>query len=649
MLFRFLYALCVFSATVSSCFAAVPLSQFFPYGSGAGDVFVPRSDDGSSPQVAISTPFYFFNFTHTNLWVNVNGAISFNAQISTFTPICGPVTAAYRMISPYWCDIDIRYGGSISYRQSTDPAVLQKASAEVSNAFPEFNGIQLTWAFVATYTDVPFFGSDSCANTNNNNAMNITDNFQVILATDQLHSFVIYYYNSIQWTTGTATGGNCLGLGGTPAKAGFDAGDGHSYYVIPGSCLSDIINIASKSNVGSPGKFVFRVDSANIVSADNSTGSHKNQPRQCSCTPKKMWLDIVLVLDSSEGVAQGSGINNALFDIIVPLTVNQDPTSSRIGIVAFNATTTIVTDLNVYNSNMDAAMGVMNMPYLGGPNSPTGLAQGLEEAKRMLLNARTSGNRKRNPQVVILASTVADGCLTKENQKDSSLPESVCVIANDMKENGVTIITVKYNFGDGLAYPLTISSPCSAFNNSNVDLEKDLGNSLCNANCFCPWGVDNNMQMWKMVKDPSGCRNTGECVYPLFTPASRLAAELTCQRTQNSYLADVFSGDKHTFLTALATGSNPPAIPYWIGLNDQTNSLNYTWTRPPPQSDVPAQQDDFTTWAPGFPLYNNADQACVLVDKFTSFAYKWKNAACFGPVAYPICQINACDTDNFCS
>ena len=36
----------------------------------------------------------------------------------------------------------------------------------------------------------------------------------------------------------------------------------------------------------------------------------------------------------------------------------------------------------------------------------------------MLLNARASGNRKRNPQVVILASTVADGCLAKESQKD---------------------------------------------------------------------------------------------------------------------------------------------------------------------------------------------------------------------------------------
>uniref|UniRef100_A0A914XID4 NIDO domain-containing protein n=1 Tax=Plectus sambesii TaxID=2011161 RepID=A0A914XID4_9BILA len=272
MIFRCFYALCVFSATVSSCLAAVPLSQFFPYGSDAGDVFVPRSDDGSSAQVAISTPFYFFNNTHTNLWVNVNGAISFNAQISTYTPVCGPVTAAYRMIAPYWCDIDIRYGGSISYRQSTDPAVLQKASAEVSNAFSEFSGIQLKWAFVATYTDVPFFGSDSCAKTDNISAMNITNNFQVILATDQLHSFVIYYYNSIQWTTGRATGGDCNGLGGTPAKAGFDAGDGQSFYVIHGSCSSDIINIASKSNVGSPGKFVFGVNSANIVSPDNSPG-----------------------------------------------------------------------------------------------------------------------------------------------------------------------------------------------------------------------------------------------------------------------------------------------------------------------------------------------------------------------------------------
>ena len=43
--------------------------------------------------------------------------------------------------------------------------------------------------------------------------------FQCLLITNGRHSFTIFLYNKIQWTTGTASGGNSsTGLGGTPAQ-----------------------------------------------------------------------------------------------------------------------------------------------------------------------------------------------------------------------------------------------------------------------------------------------------------------------------------------------------------------------------------------------------------------------------------------------
>jgi hypothetical protein len=42
-------------------------------------------------------------------------------------------------------------------------------------------------------------------------------------------------------------------------QVGFDAGDGDNYFALP---ASDIINVASMSNVNIPGVFMFRVDSA---------------------------------------------------------------------------------------------------------------------------------------------------------------------------------------------------------------------------------------------------------------------------------------------------------------------------------------------------------------------------------------------------
>ena len=93
-----------------------------------------------------------------------------------------------------------------------------------------------------------------------------TNTFQAVLATDGLLSFVIFLYadGEIQWTTGEASGGT-NGLGGIPAQVGFDAGDGIRYFAVPGSQTDEIINIASTSNVGIPGMWIFRIDGQEVV------------------------------------------------------------------------------------------------------------------------------------------------------------------------------------------------------------------------------------------------------------------------------------------------------------------------------------------------------------------------------------------------
>ena len=68
----------------------------------------------------------------------------------------------------------------------------------------------------------------------------------------------MYATGRIQWTTGDSSGG-FNGLYGIEALAGFNAGDGISYYTIPGSRTSSIINIAHTTNVDMPGTWIFKV------------------------------------------------------------------------------------------------------------------------------------------------------------------------------------------------------------------------------------------------------------------------------------------------------------------------------------------------------------------------------------------------------
>ena len=50
---------------------SIPLSEFFPFGTEAGDAELPSNDDGSSPAITLSTPFPFFAETETDLYVSL--------------------------------------------------------------------------------------------------------------------------------------------------------------------------------------------------------------------------------------------------------------------------------------------------------------------------------------------------------------------------------------------------------------------------------------------------------------------------------------------------------------------------------------------------------------------------------------------------
>lgn len=165
------------------------------------------------------------------------------------------------MIMAFWSDADNRLDRSncrLLYRETGNRTLLRKAARNIFAAFPEMKGISLSWMFIVTWVNLPFFKATwQCDGISKQNT------FQLVLTTDGVHSFALMYYNKIQWTTGgsTRSGGNCYGLGGNPAKAGFDYGDGRTLYTIPNSCTPSILNITRTSNINQPGKWVFRVDS----------------------------------------------------------------------------------------------------------------------------------------------------------------------------------------------------------------------------------------------------------------------------------------------------------------------------------------------------------------------------------------------------
>lgn len=144
-------------------------------------------DDGSSPEITLSIPFIFFNSPYRSIYVSIpsknwllpqrggfeqdgflkhglclqvnnNGVISFNVQVSQFTPEAFPLSDSRSFIAPLWADVHNGIRGDVYYRESTEPETLQKATRDVRKHFKNMAAFTASWVFVATWHQVTFYG-----------------------------------------------------------------------------------------------------------------------------------------------------------------------------------------------------------------------------------------------------------------------------------------------------------------------------------------------------------------------------------------------------------------------------------------------------------------------------------------------------------
>jgi len=90
--------------------------------------------------------------------------------------------------------------------------------------------------------------------------------FQVVIAADQQMTFVFFIYGEIQWSDG--------------ANIGFDAGDGTSFFMVPGALTNQTLNIDKGSNVGVTGLYIYRAD-CSIIGPSDSIGEMPNYLKFC--------------------------------------------------------------------------------------------------------------------------------------------------------------------------------------------------------------------------------------------------------------------------------------------------------------------------------------------------------------------------------
>ena len=228
---------CATTCTAGAC-DSLDLLDGFGGVAGFGTNSVPTGDDTSSPAIDLTAIFPatgldFYGTNHTSIFVNHNGNLSFGSMLTAFTPTF-PRSTPPALIAPWFGDVDTRMA------PSTSNAVFWHVDT---------TGRRL----IATWNQVGYY----------NQRHELRNSFQVII-TDRRDVAagdfdVELRYAQCQWTTGNASGG-VNGLGGTPASAGFDAGNAVDYYELPGSGTAAVLDLCTTSNVGVPGlwRYQFR-------------------------------------------------------------------------------------------------------------------------------------------------------------------------------------------------------------------------------------------------------------------------------------------------------------------------------------------------------------------------------------------------------
>jgi hypothetical protein len=173
--------------------ASAQLRSFTGYDSQT----LPANDDGSTGLVNLGFTADFYGTNYSQTYVNNNGNITFDSALATYTPF-GLTGTGHVIIAPFFGDVDTRSVGST-------PTTYGSGVLGGHNAFA------VNWFHVGDYNELQIFNT-----------------FQLVLidrsdiaAGDFDFEF---NYTQINWETGQASGGNSLGLGGSPARVGYSSG-----------------------------------------------------------------------------------------------------------------------------------------------------------------------------------------------------------------------------------------------------------------------------------------------------------------------------------------------------------------------------------------------------------------------------------------
>lgn len=219
------------------------------------------------------------NHSVNPLQINNNGILTFMNEFPEFLNIPFPIE--YPAISPFYSNIDTSTADAstkISYYQSTDANLLNKAASVVRGAYSDASGFRASSLFVVTYSKVPKWRGESRERLFEFNT------FQVAVISNEEESYVEFLYpeGGIHWVQ-AETGES--GLPDIRARAGFVSSDGR-FIALKGSGTDRVRFLSETSNYGQPGRWLYRVgklQEGESVEEPDNVSHHEEDAHPLNC------------------------------------------------------------------------------------------------------------------------------------------------------------------------------------------------------------------------------------------------------------------------------------------------------------------------------------------------------------------------------
>ena len=326
---------------------------FFAFGPGAGDATLGRSDEGAL-RLPLPLPLPAFSSYFDAAFVSTNGFVSLGAlEGHASAPPLPRAREAPGIIAPLWADADTRAGSSASslrpgavpdnavYARTAvrssrtggtapgDALVLDTATARVRALFASAEGAFVAqMALVATwYAVAPWPAAVAAASGGGNS-------FQAVLVTDGVRSYALLAYAALGWAAGPggplllSNGSRGWQQPGAPCPL-LDSGGGlvgASRMLLPAGCggapssAADLVSgLTRGSNVGAPGQFAFRIDTAAHSGGCAETSTQADMDAHASLSPRAgSQLGGTLVFLSGPCLPPGAVLTCGFGDVVVP-------------------------------------------------------------------------------------------------------------------------------------------------------------------------------------------------------------------------------------------------------------------------------------------------------------------------------------------